>query len=265
METRLGTIYKITNKNNGKVYIGFDSAWPTRMTQHIQNYNKESVHFEKILYRAFRKHGIEAFEFDVIYQSRDTFHCLNVMESFFIEKYNSFTGHTNHNGYNATLGGNGSLGSSRPKSTEWCQRQSTFMSECNPATGRMYSDEEILHRSKKTREYFQKNPEKKLTGNLNPMYGKTHSDTVKQRISETSKLRFESIRGKILGPVQCSFCIRTLTPANLNRHERVCDHNPDKVSKRTGREPIMCTTCNCQVSPYKYRKHHRHGESANEI
>ena len=41
----------------------------------------------------------------LIYQSKDGKHCLNYMENYFINEYNSFKC-----GYNETLGGEGSLG-----------------------------------------------------------------------------------------------------------------------------------------------------------
>lgn len=262
MEASLGTIYKITNKINNKVYIGFDSNWPTRMKYHLQHYNK-TAHYDKLLYKAFRKYGIESFEFTVLYQSWDVHHCLNVMESFFIEEHRSFIGYHDGHGYNSTLGGEGSLGSPRPKSREWRHIHTAFMQESNPAAGREYNEEERAHRSKKTREYYQNHPDKKLTGSRNPMYGKTHTDEVKQRIAETSKLRFNLVRDKILKSVSCSFCSRTLTIGNLKRHENVCERNPNRVDKRTGREPMMCLVCNCTTSPYKYKKYHQHTGDVN--
>lgn len=95
------SIYKVVNKFNGKVYIGFDSNWPTRKNEHQYNLNKRQQTF----YCALRKYGWENFEWEVIYQSKDGKHCLNVMENYFIEIYDSYK-----NGYNETLGGEGSLG-----------------------------------------------------------------------------------------------------------------------------------------------------------
>ena len=95
------SIYKATNKINDKVYIGFDSNWPSRKNKHKQlsSTNKQS------LYSAIRKYGWKNFEWEVIYQSKDNQHCLNIMEPYFIEKYNSYK-----NGYNMTTGGDGSIG-----------------------------------------------------------------------------------------------------------------------------------------------------------
>jgi len=103
------SIYKITNTINGKVYIGFDSNWPNRQKSHKYASNKRN---QKIYY-AFRKYGWNNFIWEVIYQSKDDNHCLNIMESYFIEEYDSFK-----NGYNLTLGGEGTLGRPTTKITK---------------------------------------------------------------------------------------------------------------------------------------------------
>ena len=90
------TIYKATNKINGKAYIGFDSNWPKRQKTHKNKFNKNKTKF----YCALRKYGWDNFDWTVLYQSKDKEHCLNVMESHFIKEYNSF-----EDGYNMTFGG----------------------------------------------------------------------------------------------------------------------------------------------------------------
>jgi len=97
------TIYKATNIKNGKCYIGFDSNWPKRKNDHIREANRNKSNF--IIHKALRKYGIDCFSWDIIYQSLDRNHCLNVMENYFIQIYDSY-----NNGYNMTLGGDGTLG-----------------------------------------------------------------------------------------------------------------------------------------------------------
>jgi group I intron endonuclease len=98
------SIYKVVNKVNGKVYIGFDSAWPSRQKTHYYKSNSnKSSHFQ--LHHAIRKYGWESFDWEVIYQSKDREHTLKIMEPLFIEQYNSF-----ESGYNQTLGGEGTFG-----------------------------------------------------------------------------------------------------------------------------------------------------------
>ena len=90
------TIFKATNKANGKTYIGFDSNWPKRLKTHRYKFNKNHTKF----YDAIKKYGWHNFEWAVIYQSKDYIHCLNIMEPYFIEEYDSF-----NSGYNMTVGG----------------------------------------------------------------------------------------------------------------------------------------------------------------
>lgn len=95
------SIYKCVNTINGKVYIGFDSNWPNRLTVHKSASKKQDSKF----YHAIRKYGWDNFEWSVLYQSTDRQHTLKEMENHFICEYDSFT-----NGYNSTLGGDGCFG-----------------------------------------------------------------------------------------------------------------------------------------------------------
>lgn len=86
---------------NGKVYIGIDKNWPTRWYAHKSKAkNNNGFHFHK----AINKYGWENFEWEIIYQTKDDCH-VKEMEKFFILEYNSFV-----NGYNQTIGGEGTLG-----------------------------------------------------------------------------------------------------------------------------------------------------------
>jgi hypothetical protein len=56
-------------------------------------------------HRSIRTYSWESFKWEIIYQSKDSIHTLNVMEPYFIQFFDSYK-----NGYNATLGGNGGPG-----------------------------------------------------------------------------------------------------------------------------------------------------------
>lgn len=78
-------------------YIGFDSKWPKRQQDHKRESQKNNnIKF----YNAIKKYGWHNFVWEVIYQSTDGEHCLNVMEEFFINEYDSIK-----NGYNIVPGG----------------------------------------------------------------------------------------------------------------------------------------------------------------
>lgn len=96
-----GFIYKITNRVNGKVYIGQTHfTIEHRWKQHQKNFNIE--HRKQPLYCAFAKYGIENFDVDKI----EEIECdkLDEREIYWIAYYDSFK-----NGYNATLGGDGKI------------------------------------------------------------------------------------------------------------------------------------------------------------
>ena len=93
-------IYKITNKINGKSYIGkTEQANPNeRFRQHINDSNKERCK-DRPLYRAFRKYGVDNFLFKVLEETDNP----SEREKELIKEYGTY-GST---GYNATLGGDG--------------------------------------------------------------------------------------------------------------------------------------------------------------
>lgn len=92
-------IYIIKNKINGKVYIGQSVDIGRRWTRHKMGCTSPTYHeYDYPLYRAFRKYGIDNFEFVVLEEcSKDL---LNEKEKYYIEKYDAL-----HNGYNQTPGG----------------------------------------------------------------------------------------------------------------------------------------------------------------
>lgn len=104
----IATIYKATNLLTGKPYIGFDSAWPNRQKEHLrQAFQPKSSSYPTVFHKAIREFGPKSFKWEVLYTSPDIKHTLNVMESRFIQEHNSH--HLYGNGYNMTLGGNGSI------------------------------------------------------------------------------------------------------------------------------------------------------------
>ena len=95
------SIYTATNKITKKVYVGFATNFQQRVQRHKALYPKSP----KKLYTAIRKYGWDSFLWEEIYVSTDKEHCLNTMEQFFIEQFDSI-----NSGYNTTKGGAGVLG-----------------------------------------------------------------------------------------------------------------------------------------------------------
>lgn len=111
MNLSIHTIYIVVNKINKKIYIGYDSSWPNRKNRHERaSSNPNDIGYNDVFHKAMRKYGGSNFEWNILYQSLDGQHCLNVMEKYFIAEYNSYIHSPNSNGYNMTLGGDGVLG-----------------------------------------------------------------------------------------------------------------------------------------------------------
>jgi hypothetical protein len=95
-----GYIYKITNNINDKVYIGLAT---TTIEERFATHKKDAfkvVNEKRPLYSAMRKYGVEHFFIELIEEC--DINILADREVYWIAHYNSY-----HNGYNATLGGDG--------------------------------------------------------------------------------------------------------------------------------------------------------------
>ena len=91
-------IYKITNKINGKVYIGQSLNIELRWKQHIQE--AKNSRKQTKFYNAMRKYGIDNFIFQIIEQCQPSQQILDEKQRYWIQYYNSYK-----EGYNSTLGG----------------------------------------------------------------------------------------------------------------------------------------------------------------
>lgn len=96
----MGFIYTITNKINGKQYVGKTNLPDPqeRWKEHLKDYKTERCE-KRPLYSAMNKYGVENFVFEVIEECDNT----EEREKFWIKELNTY-GST---GYNATLGGDG--------------------------------------------------------------------------------------------------------------------------------------------------------------
>lgn len=86
MSEKICGIYKITNKVNGKVYIGQSRDIKRRWYEHRKvkgDYDRHSYP----LYSVIDKYGIDNFEFEIIEQCR--IDELNNREIYWIDKFNA--------------------------------------------------------------------------------------------------------------------------------------------------------------------------------
>lgn len=88
-------IYKITNKINGKIYIGQSVHIERRFSEHkVSSHNPKSL-----IHKALNEYGIENFDFSIIDECEEN--QLDEKEIFYIKYYNSLA----PNGYNVQFGG----------------------------------------------------------------------------------------------------------------------------------------------------------------
>lgn len=95
-----GFIYKITNDINDKVYVGKTLS---TIEKRFQEHKKDSYSVQcanRPLYKAMRKYGCEHFSIELIEEV--PLENLSEREIYWINFYQCY-----HNGYNATLGGDG--------------------------------------------------------------------------------------------------------------------------------------------------------------
>lgn len=98
----VGYIYKITNKINGKVYVGKTTRTvQERWEEHLREYRRERCE-NRPLYRAIRKYGTNAFAVETLEEVG--LENLSERETYWIEYF-----HTYSDGYNATMGGDGKI------------------------------------------------------------------------------------------------------------------------------------------------------------
>ena len=101
----MAIIYKSTNKVNGKVYIGYtNKPLSKRIIEHKCSANKGSKY---LFHKAIRKHGIENFVWEPIFESNDVETTLELMEGQFIKEYDCY--YETGKGYNMTFGGQGGM------------------------------------------------------------------------------------------------------------------------------------------------------------
>lgn len=98
------TIYKIINKNNGKIYIGRTNQLKRRMIEHRSQYNRQDRTNNSPLYIAMREEGIENFYHKII-EETDDFEKSCELEKYYIQYYRERLGRDNV--YNYQKGGVG--------------------------------------------------------------------------------------------------------------------------------------------------------------
>ena len=95
-------LYSITNKSNGKLYIGKSEDLAKRKREHFSTL-RNNTHCNKHLQRAFNKYGEDSFVFTILLEADESVDLSNLE----IETIADFDSTNIENGYNITRGGEG--------------------------------------------------------------------------------------------------------------------------------------------------------------
>jgi group I intron endonuclease len=130
MNTDKGKIYKITNKENGLIYIGCTiNSLEKRFGEHLSRCFS-STHKSK-LYNSIKKYGQENFTIELIEEC--DLSVIYETEKKYVEQYDSY-----NNGLNSTIGGEGCLGYTH--SSEIRQKISENTKNGNSHKGKTYEE-----------------------------------------------------------------------------------------------------------------------------
>lgn len=189
----MGQIYKITNLINGLVYIGQTKySAIDRYNTHMNTY--KNTHF----YNSIHKYGPQNFKLEIL-EDHVPNELLDEKEVYYIALYDSYK-----NGYNETIGGNGTRGyqftdSDRQKMSAsvkraW-QRQDSLLN--SKERGQKIS--KALKNRRKSLDHRQKLSviAKTRIKDKNPFYNKHHTSTTKQKISDANSIAVDMFDNKM--------------------------------------------------------------------
>src|ERR1035437_4483818 len=151
-------IYKLTNKINGKIYIGKTIKSIEQRWRCHRNQSKRKGKCKSHLYNAIRKDGTNNFVLRMVEECCSEYG--NKQEQYWIKFYNSTDPSI---GYNLTIGGDGGIVSD----------------ECKKKISN------TLKEYYKTHKPF--NAMKGIRGKLHPFYGKHHTNAAKEKLSVARK------------------------------------------------------------------------------
>ena len=167
------TIYKITNIENKKVYIGKTIATSAeRWQQHLyEAYNENCRSYNHVLHRAIRKYGADKFIVEDIDSASNEAE-LNEKEKFWIKFYRDNFGKINV--YNVADGGDG--GRIRAAGWHHTEESKKKMSESQK---KIVHKRNVYHHSEETKQKIGA----ANSGTNNGMFGQHHTEETKLQIS----------------------------------------------------------------------------------
>lgn len=178
----MNEVYLITNRVNGKRYVGITCrGYKERFKEHVLNASEGS---STILHNAIRKYGPENFDL-ILLDSNIPDDQICDKEQYYIKLYNTF--YTSGIGYNMTEGGGGVAGykhseesklkiSSSLKGHIFPESRNAKISSANKGVPKSLQHRQALSQARLGR----------FTGEDNPFFGKHHSDHSKSLVSKAN-------------------------------------------------------------------------------
>jgi group I intron endonuclease len=227
---RSGCIYKITNLENDKVYIGQTIQPVTRRWSQHRQYAKSGK--KMVLYDAIRKYGIDKFKFEILFDNLNIDE-LNKKEIENINKYNSLV----PDGYNAGKGGD-----NYERTIETREKIS------NIHKGRVITDEwkRKMSESQKGKKHTEES-KKKMSESQK---GRKQSEETKQKLSKINL-------GKKLSPERIQKIIDGQTgkkrseKAKINMRGRKCSEETKKLISESQKGKIISEETKNRISSAK--------------
>lgn len=175
-------VYQIRNLTNGKRYIGSaasDYGFEQRFSQHLRAL-RGNYHNNQRLQRAWNKHGADVFVFEIL-EECDAAKCIE-REQYYLDTLlfaSENDSRFNELGYNILRIAGSSLGARRSEITKQKLRES-HLGKVSCFKGMKHSLESKVKMSKAQKQRF-------VDKNNHPMFGKTHSQDARTKISKAHK------------------------------------------------------------------------------
>jgi len=183
-------IYKVTNKVNGKLYVGQTRCqFSKRKREHI---NDANIGRGYKLENAINKYGKDNFIWEILYET-ENIEELDPKEIFFIQKYKA---NNKKYGYNSTEGGEGSY-IRTPKTITLLKesRKGQHSGKNNPMYGKKHTKEAKKKMGVNKGKKLSEEQRRKISESLK---GKKHTEETKGKMSAVAKKRKRNSKGQFI-------------------------------------------------------------------
>lgn len=207
-------VYKITNIINGKVYIGQSINIKARWKDHVSSLNRGDSRCT-LLQRAWNKYGQNNFIFEIVEL------CLEDMLDKIETKYINFYDSCNvDKGYNIECGGNANK----------CLSDETKQKIRDARMGMKATDE------------TRKKMSESRIGDKNPMYGQTHSEEARIKMSEAKKGKPGHPRSDY--QKECARLANLGKEVSEETRRKISEENKGNVPYNKNLRPVYCVELN---------------------